>query len=134
MLKITTQGEYGLRCVLNIARGRNEPVTIDEICRKEKLSSDYAEQLLMRLRRAGIVESQRGPGGGYLLVKRPNKVRVKDVILALETNPFETICRKFTRKKMKCTNVENCKVRFLWQRLSRTFEQVLTEVSIADLL
>jgi Rrf2 family protein len=133
-MKITTQGEYGLRCVLNIARGRDEPVTIEEICVREKISQDYAEQLLMRLRRAGIVESQKGPGGGYVLGSSAKKIKVKDVILALETNPFETICVRFKKKKRVCVNADDCKVKILWKKLARETERVLSEVTIADLV
>jgi len=133
-MKITTQGEYGLRCVLNIARGKGELVTIEKICRQEGLSTDYVEQLLMRLRRASIVESQRGPGGGYLLAGKPGRIKVRDVVLALENNPFEVICRKFMRKKIKCVNSDCCKIRGLWQKLSKSMEKILAEVSIADLM
>ena len=133
-MKITTQGEYGLRCVLNIAQGKGEAVTIEEICRQEGLSTDYVEQLLMRLRRAGIVESQRGPGGGYLLGNQPNNIKVKDVILALENNPFEIICRKFMRKKIKCNRGNGCKIMGLWQKVTKSVEKILAEVSIADLI
>ena len=133
-MRVTTQGEYGLRCVLNIAKGNGKPVTIEKICRKEGISCDYAEQLLMRLRRAGIVESQRGPGGGYVLAAKPARIKVREVVLALENNPFEVICRKFMKKNMKCGNSSNCKIKHLWQRLSRQAEDILTEVSIADLI
>lgn len=133
-MKITTQGEYGLRCVLNIAKGRGEPVTIEEICKTERLSSDYVEQLLMRLRRGGIVESQRGPGGGYLLGRPPERIKVKDVILVLEKNPFETICRKFARNKMRCESISSCKIKEVWSKLSKAVELTLSKVSIADLI
>lgn len=133
-MKITTQGEYGLRCLMNIARGRGEPVTIEEICRREAISLDYVEQLLMRLRKAGEIQSQKGPGGGYLLSRSPEDIKVRDVVLALETAPFEVICRKFMQKKRKCVNVNTCKVKKLWQRLAEAQEKILAEVSIADLM
>jgi Rrf2 family protein len=132
-MKITTQGEYGLRCIINIAQGHGEPVTVEEICREEGISSDYAEQLLMHLRLAGIVESRRGPGGGYLLAQPAKRIKVSQVILALEKNPFEIICRKFMRRKIKCHHANCCKVRGLWQKVAKSAEKILGEVSIADL-
>ncbi len=129
-MKITTQGDYGLRCVLNIAQGNGNPVTIDEICQEEALSADYAEQLLLRLRRSGIVKSQKGPGGGYVLSKKPKSINVRDVILALENKPFETICEKLKKKKNFCGRSNNCKLKIIWNRINRETQNILKKVTL----
>lgn len=134
VMKITTQGEYGLRCMLRIAEAKGEPLTIEEICDKEHLSCDYAEQLLLRLRRAGLIRSQKGPGGGYLLSKRPGEIRVSDVVMVLEKNPFEVFCSKFKKKKLNCVNNNGCKIKGLWKKIEKASENILSKVRIADLI
>jgi len=101
-MRITTQGSYGLVCVLRIALQSNgQPVSIQAISKKEQLSIDYIEQLLLKLRRAGIVRSLRGRTGGYVLAKPASRLTIKDVVEAVEGSLFDTICdqKYHTRKR-----------------------------------
>ena len=71
-MRITTWAEYGVICALNLARRTEKgPVTGREIAAQERLPADYVEQILLRLRRAGVITSTRGARGGYMLAKPP---------------------------------------------------------------
>ena len=92
-MRITTWAEYGLICALHLARRVSEgPVTGREIAATEKLPPDYVEQILLRLRRAGIVRSTRGARGGYVLDRPSAQITVRDVIQASELATFELHC------------------------------------------
>src|SRR3989442_2981198 len=102
LMRVTTWAEYGLIVSVNLAKragqgpaGRGGPVAARELAEQEKLPHDYVEQILLRLRRAGLVDSVRGAKGGYHLARPPQDISVKDVIEASEHVTFED--RKSTR-------------------------------------
>lgn len=133
-MKITTQGDYGLKCVLRIAEAKGEAVSIAEICKSEKLSIDYVEQLLLRLRRRGLVKSLRGPGGGYALAKSPKRINLRHIIIALENNPFETVCKRLRKNEVHCSRSRRCKIKAVWRKINKSCEKALKKVSIAKLI
>ena len=92
-MRVTTWAEYGLIVSVHLAHRAGEgPVAARELAEKERLPGDYVEQILLRLRRAGIVSSVRGARGGYLLARPPAEVTVKDVLDASEHGTFEVNC------------------------------------------
>ena len=134
-MRITTQGVYGLVCVLNIAREKNrQPVSMQTISKEEQLSIDYIEQLFLKLRRAGIVKSIRGRTGGYILAKSAYRITIKDIIEAVEGNVFETICFSSNHRLDKCMQVKDCLVRSVWLGLKERIEDYLGSITIRDLL
>jgi len=134
-MRITTQGVYGLVCVLRIAReARKTPVSIQAISKKEQLSIDYIEQLLLKLRRAGIIKSIRGRNGGYVLAKPASKITIKDIIECVEGSVFETICFSTVNIKNKCAEPRGCLVRPVWLELKKRIEGYLKSVTIENLL
>ena len=93
VVRITTWAEYGLICALHLARrAGGGPITGREMAADERLPADYVEQILLRLRRAGLVESVRGARGGYFLAKDPATISVRDVMAASEHQTFEVNC------------------------------------------
>ena len=92
-MRVTTWAEYGLIVSIHLARRAGQgPVAARELSEHERLPHDYVEQILLRLRRAGIIDSVRGAKGGYLLAREPQAVSVKDVIEASEHVTFEVNC------------------------------------------
>lgn len=92
-MRITTWGEYGLIVSVGLARRAGEgPVAARELADQERLPADYVEQILLRLRRAGLVDSVRGAKGGYHLARAPQAITVKDVMDASEHATFEVNC------------------------------------------
>src|SRR6266576_3675794 len=89
-MRVTTWAEYGLIVSIHLARHAGKgPLAARELSEQERLPHDYVEQILLRLRRAGLVESVRGARGGYMLAREPRAVSVKDVIEASEHVTFE---------------------------------------------
>jgi Rrf2 family iron-sulfur cluster assembly transcriptional regulator len=135
-MRITTQGDYALRCILNIAsHGKEGPVSIGRIAQDEQLPLDYIEQLLMKLRRKKLIKSIRGARGGYLLNRKAAAVSVKDVLEAVEGEAFEVICsRKKKTKKNKCDGSKGCALKDVWFHLKNQIESYLKDITIEALL
>lgn len=135
-MRITTQGEYALRCILNIAKnGSKGPVSISRIVAEEGLPLDYIEQLLMKLRRHKLIKSIRGVRGGYLLNKKMAQISVKDVLEAVEGDAFEVICsRRKSLKLKKCREGEKCILRRVWLDLKKEIDGFLEKETMESLL
>ncbi len=135
-MRITTQGDYAVRCILSIARNSSKgPVAISRIVEEEKLPPDYIEQLLMKLRRKKIIKSIRGVRGGYLLNRKPGSINLKDVIEAVEGEAFKVICD--SQKKLavrRCNGSKGCVLKGIWMGLKKEIEGYLSQRSIASLL
>ncbi len=134
-MRITTWAEYGLICALHLARRTGEgPITGREIAGSEKLPADYVEQILLRLRRAGIVKSTRGARGGYALAKPAEDLTVRDVIAASELQTFELQCTSHPVSDARCGDSAQCSIRPVWMLLQSKIDEVLAGVRLADLL
>ncbi|MDX2184160.1 MAG: Rrf2 family transcriptional regulator [Gemmatimonadaceae bacterium] len=134
-MRITTWAEYGLICALHLARRAGEgPVTGRDIAAQERLPADYVEQILLRLRRAGIVNSTRGARGGYALAKPPEALTVRDVIAASELQTFELHCVAHPVSEERCGDNAHCSIRPVWMMLQKKIDDVLEGVSLAELL
>ena len=134
-MRITTLAEYGVICALHLARRAGEgPVTGRDIAERERLPVDYVEQILLRLRRAGIVSSTRGARGGYALAKTPAEVSVRDVIAASELQTFDLHCVSHPVEEERCSAAHACSIRPVWMLLQQKIDSVLDSVRLADLL
>ena len=134
-MRITTWAEYGLICSLHLARRHGEgPVTGREIAEKERLPADYVEQILLRLRRAGLVNSTRGARGGYVLADLPQEVSVRAVIKASELATFDLHCVSHPIGEERCSEAQSCSIRPVWQLLQRRIDDVLEGVRLSDLM
>jgi Rrf2 family protein len=134
-VRITTWAEYGVICALHLAkRAEQGPVTGREIASREGLPADYVEQILLRLRRAGIVSSTRGAKGGYSLARPADDITVRDVIAASELTTFELHCVTHPVGEERCSAAHDCSIRPVWLMLQRKIDDVLASVRLADLL
>jgi len=132
MLRLSTKGQYGVRAMYEIAVGYPErPVNIREISESQDVSIHYLEQILNKLRRAGLIRSVKGPGGGYLLAKRPDEITISDILLELEGPLAITSC---LNPEEGCVRVEICVTHLLWKALGRQIEDFLNTVTLGDLL
>ncbi|HWP30874.1 MAG TPA: Rrf2 family transcriptional regulator [Fimbriimonadales bacterium] len=134
-MKFSTQEEYGLRCLLAIARVHpDRSLTIPEISKSEGLSEAHVAKLLMILRKHGFVKSTRGQSGGYMLSRSPNAIRVSEVLSALGGKLFENdFCEKHSGAQNICVHDSACKIRSLWARVQLAVDKVLYEITLADL-
>ena len=134
-MRITTLAEYGVICALHLARRAGEgPVTGREIAEGERLPVDYVEQILLRMRRAGIVKSTRGAHGGYALAREASQVSVRDVIAASELQTFDLHCVSHPVEEERCSASHTCSIRPVWVLLQQKIDAVLDGVRLSDLL
>jgi Rrf2 family protein len=132
MLKLSTKGQYGVRAMFEIARGYPEhPVTIKEISERQDVSVAYLEQILNKLRRAGIIKSVRGPGGGYLLAAEPRVITIASILKELEGPVAITSCLD---PEEGCSRVEGCVTHLLWKSLGAKIEAFLETITLKDLV
>jgi len=134
-VRITTLAEYGVICALHLAKRAGEgPVTGKDIAVGERLPVDYVEQILIRLRRAGIVKSTRGAHGGYALARAASEVSVRDVIAASELQTFDLHCVTHPVEEERCSASHTCSIRPVWVMLQQKIDNVLDSVRLSDLL
>ncbi len=134
-MRITTWAEYGLIVSVHLAGRRSDlPVPARDIAEQQGLPADYIEQILLRLRRAGLVRSVRGAKGGYQLARAPRTISVKDVIEAAEEHTFEVNCDVRPVDAKRCRPGADCSIRPVWHALQERVDEFLSGVSLADLL
>ena len=135
-MKISSQEEYGLRCLLQLARGGDgQMMTVKDIATKEQLSSAYVEKLLRVLAKSGLVHSTRGTKGGYTLNRPPAQVTLGEVIRVLgRVQTTEHICHQFTGNQDVCVHFSNCGIRSVWSGLTSYIQQFLDHTTLASLL
>jgi Rrf2 family protein len=134
-VRITTWAEYGVICSLHLAkRGEARPITGRELAAIERLPADYVEQILLRLRRAGVIKSTRGAKGGYTLARSPAEISIRDVIQASELETFDLHCVSHPVEEDRCSASHNCSIRPVWVMLQRRIDDVLEGVHLSDLL
>ena len=134
-MRITTWAEYGVICALHLAKRTAESaVTGRDIATREGLPGDYVEQILLRLRRAGLVESVRGARGGYYLAKEPQLITIRDIMTASEHQTFEMNCEVHPVDAERCATNSSCSIRPVWFALQQRVDDLLASISVADLM
>ena len=134
-MRITTWAEYGVICALHLAKRTAEgPVAGRELAERERLPGDYVEQILLRLRRAGIVSATRGARGGYMLARPAVEITVREVITAAELTTFDLHCVSHPVDEERCSDHMNCSIRPVWILLQQKIDDVLSSVRLSDLL
>lgn len=132
-MRITTKGRYGLRAVINLARSNHHrPVSIGSIAAEENVSSEFLEQIFFKLKKAGLIRSIRGPGGGFVLNRGPGEISVHDILQAVGETRGLTPCT--LRRKTLCDRPEPCSAHDIWTGLQKTMEDYLTKVTLKDIL
>jgi len=135
-MKFSAQEEYGLRCLLRLAReGCELGMTIPEISLAEGISPSYVGKLMRVLRQAGLVKSSRGQIGGYNLSRHSRKIIVGEALAALGGRLFEDeFCQDHAGLELTCSRSVNCSIRSLWQAVQDVVDGVLSKTTLADLL
>ncbi len=132
-MRVSTRAEYGIRALIDLALFEAlGPVQTHDIARRQGLPEPYLNQILSILRRAGLVVSKRGPGGGHFLSRPPEEIYLADVFLALEGTPSPWGC--VDDADPNCAYAPGCGLRPLWQRIKEATEHVLRTTTLADLL
>jgi Rrf2 family iron-sulfur cluster assembly transcriptional regulator len=135
-MRLTTKGRFAVTAMIDLAlRQGNGPVTLAGISRRQEISLSYLEQLFGKLRRHAIVESVRGPGGGYNLARRAEDVTVADIILAVDEPLDATQCGgKENCHSAGHGDTSRCMTHDLWATLNAKMVDYLDSVSLKDLV
>ena len=136
-MKFSAQEEYGLRCLLRIAKfyAVSKSLTIPEISRAEGITEHNAGKILRVLRLGGFLESSRGQIGGYTLSRPPEEITVGDVIRVLGGKLFDdTFCKTHSGITDICSNSIDCSVRSLWKLIQDSVDSVIDKLTLKDLL
>lgn len=139
-MKLSTKGRYAVMAIVDIAvtgavtgAGRDRPVALGEVAERQGISLSYLEQLFAKLRRAELVRSVRGPGGGYLLARPAAEIAISDVVLAVDEPLRATRCTP--GQPFGCGGRrERCMTHDLWEGLGRQIRSYLASVSVADVV
>ncbi len=131
-MNISSKTRYGIMAILEIASSYgNGPMQIREIASRENVSNKYLEQLIAMLKTAGLVNSVRGPRGGYILAKPPVDIQLANVFWALEGKTESAKCFEHACPTPGCAD---CMTSEIWQELNDAITGVLEKASLADLL
>jgi Rrf2 family iron-sulfur cluster assembly transcriptional regulator len=133
-VKLSTKGRYAVMAMVDLANSTREigmPISLADIAARQAISLSYLEQLLAKLRRNGLVKSVRGPGGGYLLSRNYEDIRISDIVTAADEHLSATRC---TPGSAKGCNVDKsrCLTHDLWDELTNQITMYLSSVSLAD--
>ena len=130
-MRLTTKGRFAVTAMLDLAlHAQDGPVTLASISARQKISLSYLEQLFGKLRRGSLVESVRGPGGGYKLGRPIDQLTVADIILAVE----EPIDSRQCEGRDNCLGDRRCMTHDLWENLNTTVLDYLSGVTLAQLV
>ncbi len=130
-MKLTTRGRYGVTAMLDLALHQERgPITLADISARQGISLAYLEQLFAHLRRQGLVQSLRGPGGGYRLGRAAGQISVADVISAVDEPVDATRCGGLKN----CQGHERCLTHDLWEDLSAQIYEFLRDISLEGLV
>lgn len=134
-MKLSAQEEYGLRCLVQMARRGDESVTIAELAGLEGITAPNAAKILRVLRRGGFVRSTRGQAGGYLLARAPREINVGEALALLGGRLYDPrFCEKHSGMELSCHHLSDCSIRSVWRLVQGAVDQVLGRMTLQDLL
>jgi Rrf2 family cysteine metabolism transcriptional repressor len=132
-MKLSTRGKYGVRAVFEIARHYGKgPISIKGIAERQGISFSYLEQILHKLGKARLIESVRGPAGGYLLARKPSELTIGDIVRVLEGPIALSHCLE--PGESDCYQADDCVARMVWVKVGAKIEEALDSISFQDLL
>jgi Rrf2 family protein len=141
-MKLSTRGRYALRAMIDLAQiqcNYSKPISLRDISLRQDISLQYLEQLFNKLKKANLVKSTRGAGGGYLLAKEAEKINAGNIIRAVEGPIVLADCilagKKINKNNSpkKCKKIEDCAIRVLLEEVTQRINQTLDDTSLKDL-
>ena len=130
-MRLTTKGRYAVTAMLDLALHKDQgPVSLADISQRQAISLSYLEQLFAKLRRGSLVNSVRGPGGGYELQGGSESIYIAQIVDAVNESLDSTKCKGAG----DCQGGETCLTHYLWEDLSEQIHTFLEGISLADLV
>lgn len=135
-MKLSTKGRYGLRAFIDLAVcGEEQPVSITSIAERQEISVSYLEQLMAKLKKAGLVKSVRGVNGGYSLARPADEISVGDVLRALEGDLIPVECAAIDSSAGKhCSSSSQCVSKIVWKRINDSINDTVDSIYIGELV
>lgn len=134
-MKLSTKGRYGLSAVLDLAiHDKEEAVALSQIAERQGISMNYLEQLISKLRKAGIVNGIRGAQGGYVLAIPAEKISVGDILRALEGDLNPVDCSEVNKSDSVCCNADLCVTKYVWKRISDSINDAVDGIMLSELV
>ena len=138
-MKLSTKGIYGLRAMVDLAVNSNNdaPVSLNSIAKRQNISENYLEQIIAMMRKAGLVISQRGAGGGYFISKPLDEISAADILRALEGDLCIVDCpglsdfNNDTEKECEASHL--CVTKYVWDRVNIAINTTLDSISLNEL-
>lgn len=132
-MKISTKGRYALRMLLDLAENQNEGyISLKEIAEHQQISKKYLEQIVPMLNKGGILKTNRGNKGGYMLAKPANMLTVGDVLRATEGSLAPVACLGYAHND--CPRAEECDTLYVWEGLYKVIHEYLDSITLQDIL
>ena len=129
-MKISTKGHYAVQAMVDLAtQPDNLPVSLASISLRQDISLSYLEQLFFKLRKAKLVKSVRGPGGGYLLAKSFSDVTIGEIFSAVDENIILTDC---VEDAEVCSKTRKCVTQLLWRKVSESLQKTLFSITLNE--
>jgi Rrf2 family iron-sulfur cluster assembly transcriptional regulator len=130
---LTTKARYAVLAIIDIAlENKNSPVSLFSVSERQNISLSYLEQIFIKLKNGGLVASIKGPGGGYVLTKKPNKITIADIINSIGESIKMTNCSTKNGCEAKKKRIK-CKTHKLWKGLEHSIQGYLESLSLADI-
>lgn len=135
-VKLSTKGKYGLRAFIDLAVcGEEEPVSLNSIAQRQEISVSYLEQLMAKLKKAGLVKSVRGINGGYQVAKPVEEISVGDVLRALEGDLIPVECAGINGNgETSCSGSSQCVSKIVWKRINDSINDTVNSIYIGELV
>ena len=132
-MKISTKGRYALRMLIDLAiYGREEYVALKDIARRQEISKKYLEQIVPLLNKSGLLKTNRGYQGGYMLSKSPDKYTVGEILRISEGNLCPVACLQYEHND--CPRAAECMTLPVWQGLYKTITDYLDGITLQDII
>jgi len=130
-MRLSTKAQYAVRAMVSLSlHGDGSPMTLKDIAEREQISLTYLEQLFVKLRRGRIVDSVRGPGGGYMLARPAAEIRVDEIIDSVEETLVPVSCMD---EAGRCVCTDQCVSHSVWQGLAERIRHFLASITLDDL-
>ena len=133
-MRLSTKSRYGVRAIFDIAyHCEGLETQVKDISRRQEISPRYIEQIFQKLKKAGIIDSKRGPTGGYFLVKRPDEITVGEIIRVTEGGIDPVLCLDPEDTDQSCARSRECVTRIIWNEAGNRLKEYFDSVTIRDL-
>jgi len=134
-MQVSTKGKYSVRAILDIAQHSNGlPVTLAAISKREGISLLFLEQLFQQLRKGNVVNSIRGPHGGYVLAREPSEITIGEIVRLIEPPLYTNSCFSKTESVDECRIAGSCVSGAIWKQLAEHIDNFLDSITVADLI